>query len=102
MAYDLKTAEEKLQKVLNTFEKWFETTGFSFSTTKTKVLICHRKKRAHPPKISLFLNQELLECVTEFKFLGVILDSKLTWAPHLMKIKQKSFKNINLLKIISS
>ena len=102
MAYDLKTAEEKLQKVLNTFEKWCEITGFSFSTTKTKVLIFHRKKRAHPPKISLFLNQELLECVTEFKFLGVILDSKLTWAPHLMKIKQKSFKNINLLKIISS
>ena len=100
--YDLLTAKEKLQQILNTFEKWCEKTGFSFSTIKTKVLICHRKKRFHPPQIPLFLNQKPLECVTQFKFLGVILDSKLTWAPHINKIKQESFKNINLLKIISS
>ena len=102
ITYDLKTAKDKLQEILKHFEKWCEITGFSFSTTKTKILICHRKKRFHPPQISLFLNKKLLECVTEFKFLGVILDSKLTWVPHIKKIKQESFRNINLLKIISS
>ena len=84
ITYDLKTAKEKLQETLKHFEKWCEITGFSFSTTKTKVLICHRKKRVHPPQISLFLNDKLLECVSEFKFLGVILDSKLSWAPHII------------------
>ena len=102
VCYDLQTATEELQKVLNTFESWCDKTGFTFSTTKTKILICHRKKRVHPPKITLLLNQKTLECVLQFKFLGVILDSKLTWIPHLMKIKEETFNNINLLKIISS
>ena len=102
ITYDLKTAQEKLQNILHLFEEWCNKTGFSFSPVKTKVLICHRRKRVHPPEISLFLNQKRLECVPEFKFLGVILDSKLRWKPQLMKIKQESFSNTNLLKIISS
>ena len=102
ICYDLLTAQEQLQKVLNLFSEWCNKTGFTFSTTKTKVLICHRKKRVHPPKILLFLNQKCLECVLQFKFLGIILDSKLTWVPYLKKINEDAFTNINLLKIISS
>lgn len=104
VCYDLITAQEKLQTILNSFQEWCNKTGFTFSTTKTNVLICQRKKRVHPPKISLsiIINQTILECVSQFKFLGVILDSKLKWIPHLKKLKEKAFKNINLLKIISS
>ena len=81
---------------------WCNKTGFSFSSVKTKILICHRKKIVQPPEISLFFNQKCLECESEFKFLGVILDSKVCWMPHYLKIKRESFSNTNLLKIISS
>ena len=102
VCYDLQTAETELQNVLNYFEEWCDKTGYSFSTTKTKILICHRKRRIRPPKINLLLKQTPLECVLHYKFLGIILDSKLTWVPYLKKIKEKAFSNINLLKIISS
>ena len=102
ICYDLQTAETELQNVLNSFEEWCDKTGYTFSTTKTKILICHRKRRVRPPKINLLLKQTPLECVLQYKFLGIILDSKLTWVPYLKKIKEKAFSNINLLKIISS
>ena len=102
ICYDLETAKIELQKVLNIFERWCHKTGFSFSSKKSKVLICHRKRRVHEPKIDLFLNKKKLECVSEFKFLGVILDSKLNWIPQLKMIKEKTFSKINLLKIIAS
>ena len=40
--------------------------------------------------------------MTEFKYLGLILDSKLTWKPHINYLKNETFSRVNLLKIISS
>ena len=102
ICYDLSTAQTELQKVLNLFQRWCNKTGFVFSAKKSKALICHRKKRVHEPTIDVFLNRQKLECVTEFKFLGVIFDSKLQWIPHLKMIKEKTLSKINLLKIIAS
>ena len=90
VCYDLQTAETELQNVLNYFEEWCDKTGYSFSTTKTKILICHRKRRIRSPKINLLLKQTPLECVLQYKFLGIILDSKLTWVPYLKKNERKS------------
>ena len=78
VCHDLQTAETELQNVLNNFEQWCDKTGYTFSTTKTKILICNRKRRIRPPKINLLLKQTPLECVLQYKFLGIILDSKLT------------------------
>ena len=99
-AFDLISAEKRLQKILNTLQKWCDETGFCFSAKKSKILICHRKKRSNS-QIKLTLNNQELECVTEFKYLGLILDSKLTWKPHVNYIKKETFSRVNLLKIIS-
>merc|ERR1712121_173377 len=44
-AFDLASAENKLQKILKNFNKWCDETGFCFSAKKSKILICHRKKK---------------------------------------------------------
>ena len=36
----------------------------------------------------------------EVKFLGMIFDSKLTWANHIDDLKLKVKKSLNLLKVI--
>ena len=98
-AFDLASAENKLQNILNILQKWCDETGFSFSAKKSKILICHRKKRQNP-QIKLFLNNHELECVTEFKYLGLILDSKLTWKPHInYLLKETVSENYIFIKI---
>ena len=98
---DLKQGEIKLQKVLNDLVAWGDKTGFSFSDTKSVVMIFNRKSGDNP-KINLKLGDKPLKVVTEKKFLGMLFDNKLDWSLHLEKVKNKCISILNLLKTIAS
>ena len=49
----------------------------------------------------LKLGGAILPYADEIKFLGMIFDSKLTWAKHIDDLKLKVKKSLNLLKVIS-
>ena len=57
---------------------------------------------------SLHLDPELtlddvrIEVVQEFKFLGLLFDSKLSFIPHINYLSNKCQKAINLLRVVSS
>ena len=48
-------------------------------------------------EIKLFLNGVKIERVYEIKFLGVILDHKFSWKPHIEYIKKKLAKSIGII-----
>ena len=60
----------------------------------------HKKRGLFPP-LDLSLGRNHIREVSETRFLGMILDSKLTWIPHLKYVKHKSLRSLNLLKCIS-
>ena len=49
---------------------------------------------ALPP---LLLNDVCLECVSSFKYLGVILCSNLSWSPHIKSVYSKSRKVLGVI-----
>ena len=49
---------------------------------------------ALPP---LLLNDVCLECVSSFKYLGVILCSNLSWSPHIKSVCNKSRKVLGVI-----
>ena len=53
------------------------------------------------PNPELFLNKTRIDVVTEFKFLGVIFDTKLTFLPYINALKEKCKKALNLLKVVA-
>ena len=57
--------------------------------------------RCHHPNPELYLNKTRIDVVTEFKFLGVIFDTKLTFLPHINALKKKCKKALNLLKVVA-
>ena len=53
-----------------------------------------------PPKEKLEINNIKLSIVTQFDFLGITIDSNLTWTPHTTKIAGKISRIIGVMKKI--
>jgi hypothetical protein len=70
----------KAQSDLQLIDEYFANNGLSLNSTKTKVMHFHTAQRGLPnfyPRISL--KSEMVEQVESFKYLGLFLDSNLTW-----------------------
>lgn len=62
-------------------------------------MIFTKKKKME--QINLKLYEQRLERVTEFKYLGLIFDEKLTWKRHIKKIENKCKGVINCMSLIA-
>jgi hypothetical protein len=80
---DTDTAQHLMQTALDKAQSWAETVGLEFPISKTKAMLFSHKK--DPPSLSsaLHMCDEHIEVVETFKYLGVALDSRLDWNPHV-------------------
>ena len=90
--HDLAVAERKIQDTLNHLTTWSNQNGLKFSPQKSSYCIFSwRKKRDLNLKL---LNQNLTRSY-QIKYLGVILDERLTWKLHIMNVlKRKMHQKI--------
>jgi len=54
----------------------------SFNETKCKVMHVSHKRSPVFPTIPIMLNGTVLEMVSTFKYLGLLISSDLSWTPH--------------------
>ena len=94
-------AEMELQKILNKFANWCAVNALTINTSKTKTMLFgSRNKIKNSYKPELFINNELLQLVPTFKYLGVHLDQTLNFNYHLETLKNNiSFKLYMFSKI---
>ena len=92
--------ERQLQQCLNKLQIWSDENGFKFSKSKTKCMHLCNLRGVHPDP-ELYLDKTKIEVVSEFKFLGVIFDRKLSFLPHITTLKKKCKKALNLLKVVA-
>ena len=88
-----------VQKSINSISEWAKHNGFKFSTSKTVAIRFTSCKRQEAVP-HLKLDGAFLPYAEEIKFLGMIFDSKLTWAKHIDELKLRVKKPLNLLKVI--
>ena len=93
--------ERKLQLALNRILEWTNHTGFQFSPEKTVIVRFHNKKGLQPEP-TLTLGNSTILTKPDTRYLGLILDEKLTWLNHIIDLKKRCYKALNLLKCISS
>ena len=91
-------ARTDMQNDLNSIMLWCERNKLSLNVKKTKNMLFgtrHRLKNTRCGKISI--NNTDLEIVNQYKYLGIILDSHLSYAKHLNNVVRMVSHKINLL-----
>ena len=89
----IKLMETKLSIVT----KWLTGSGLKVNEQKTE--LCHFYRKDTPP-IEINVNNIILKSKSEINVLGVLFDSKLTWANHLSKQINKCNKALHAIKLI--
>ena len=97
---DLRQIGQTLQTTLNGLHKWTMENGFKFSIAKTNIVHYTKIPGIHNLP-DLRLGNELLVYKDCAKFLGLQFDKKLTWTPHLSKLKNECQKLLGIMKMIS-
>jgi hypothetical protein len=83
------TAQMQMQTAIDKAESWATAVGLQFSVAKTKTMIFSRSKEPPTLPSPLIMADEDIEVVDTFKYLGILLDSRLDWNPHIdAKIKK--------------
>ena len=81
---------EAINKELKLITDWLCLNKLSLNAKKTKMMIFHhRQKNIARIKLKLLINNTPIECVSEFNFLGVVIDKHITWNSHIQKISGK-------------
>ena len=75
---------------------WLRANKLSLNIRKTHYMLFSNKKVIQP-NVTIEINRQPITCVTKTKFLGVIIDNKLTWKEHISYISGKVAKGIGII-----
>ena len=79
--------ENELSKITD----WLKLNKLSLNLSKTKAMIFHTPQRTVVPPV-IKISNHVIEYVKQFNFLGIIIDSHLSWKPHIEYIAKKLSK----------
>ena len=90
----------KIQSAINLATTWARSRGFKFSPGKTKAIrFCRLRRREVIP--TLTLEGSILPYEDCVKYLGMVLDQKLTFKPHITELLCNVKQRLNILKVVS-
>ena len=84
------------QELIN-LNKWFQSNKLSLNVKKTHYMIFHRSRRKFNRIENVIINNSIIEERYSTTFLGVIIDSGLTWAEHVAYVKNKVSNGIGII-----
>ena len=88
--------EDEINKEITKISHWLHSNKLLLNTTKSKFMVFFK----HPktiPKLKLTINDNPIEQVTEYNFLGITIDQNFTWSAHITKTSIKIARLIGIL-----
>ena len=94
---DLPLLMSKINIDLSNISTWLKSNRLSLNVDKTHFILFKPKKKKISDTIDIRIDNKLISEVSQCKFLGVIIDNKLSWEHHVLYIKKKISKVIGIL-----
>ena len=92
--------EQKMIELNERLVRWVNSNGLMLNLKKTHFMIFSRQQIVQNP--TLKINNFQIKWVNEARFLGVIIDEKLTWSAHIRAIKSKMSRYVGIMYKIRS
>ena len=93
--FDSASDQNLFQEDLNNFHQWSSRNFMDFNVKKCKIMQITKKKQ--PFTKFWFLDNSVLEEVSEFRDLGVTTDRQLNWNLHIDKVGAKANRMLGLI-----
>jgi hypothetical protein len=88
---------ETMEKTIEAITKWLKKSGLVVNEAKTELCLFHRNNVA---PITIKINNCNVKSKKVINALGILFDSKLSWAPQVELSISKANKALNAIKII--
>ncbi|GBL98430.1 hypothetical protein AVEN_187759-1 [Araneus ventricosus] len=92
--------ERQLQNAVNKLVAWCNKNGHSISPEKSRCVHFCRKRILHLDPV-FHVQNVAIPVVDDIRFLGVIFDRKLAFLPHILHLRKKYERSLNILKVLS-
>ena len=92
---NVQTAAKMFNKEILKVNKWFQANRLSLNLTKTHYMVFNGGKKSGNTEI--IINNNNIDRVDSTKFLGVLIDQKLTWNEHIKLVESKIAKSIAIM-----
>ena len=98
----LSNIQNNLQVCLNEINNWYNENCLKINITKTNVMLISTRHSKNKGKLEVKLNGEQLKQVNSVRYLGVEVDSNLTWNVHVKYICRSIYFKLHALRHLSS
>ena len=98
-ANTIEECHNKLQRALNSITNWSQKWGLAICGKKRCAVIFTLRHYKSPPLFKL--GETTIPYTKTAKFLGLHFDSRLTWKEHIVQIRNRCIKDLQLLTIIA-
>lgn len=93
--------QQQMEYDLNLLYDYFCANKLSLNLKKTKCMFIHSPRRRVPVHPILYVHGSIVEEVEEHTFLGLIIDSTMSWSGHITHLKKKLSSLCGILRKVS-
>ena len=97
-----RSLKNQMISVLKNMDVWFRANKLTINISKTKYSIFVKQNQEIPNILnSIVVNGTKISRVPDSKYLGLVLDDKLSWTKHIDELNEKLTKTIQAYKIVT-
>ena len=96
---NLQNLSSLLNQEIPILVEWLRANRLSLNIGKTHAMIFGKTKNLANTNPDIYIDGTRLDIVTSTKFLGVILDSELTWKSHINHLSKKIAKSVGIISL---
>ena len=87
-----------LNNELQCVHSWLKANRLSLNVKKTKYMLFRKQKRSGIRELNLRISNDAIQSVNDFNFLGLHINSKLSWDTHTNVISKRMSRAVGIIK----